>query len=123
MDQMKEGMGNLTVPLPEEAVGVGAKWEMKKTTKVQTTSVEQAAVYDLASVEGDRASVKFTQDSNISQKAQAGTTKVNGSANGTITLDLAKLAGPSFTLDTHMESPMGNNNTMKMDMNMSIEAH
>jgi hypothetical protein len=123
MDQMKEGMGNMTVPLPEEAVGVGAKWEVKKANKVQTTSVEQNGIYDLASVEGDRASVKFTLDSNISQKAQAGTAKASGSANGTISLDLAKLAGPSFTLDTHVESPMGNNNTMKMDINMSIEAH
>jgi hypothetical protein len=122
MDQMKERTGNLTVPFPEEPVGVGAKWEMKKTNKVQTMSVDQTGTYELVSVEGDRVIAKLSVDSSTSVKGQTGPTKISITGNGTVNLDLAKLAGPSATLDMHMESPTGNG-PMKMDMNMSIEAH
>jgi len=124
MDQMKDGMGNLNVPFPEEPVGVGAKWESKNVTKVQAISVEQTGTYELVSHEGDRLSTKFTMAFNAASpaagKGPTASLQLGGNSTGTANLDLSKLVG-SATIDMRMESPMGKNQTMKMDINMSLE--
>ncbi len=130
MDQIKEGAGNLNVPFPDEAVGVGAKWELKKVTKVQVMSIEQTGTYELSALEGDKLTAKYTID--ISSTAPAGpgaaaapnaaAGQMSGHATGSANLDLSKLVGPSATLDLHLEIPAGQGKTGKMDMNLSIEA-
>src|SRR6185295_11510797 len=92
MDQVKEGTGNLNVPFPEEAVGAGAKWEMKKVTKVQVASVEQTGTYELVSLDGDRLNAKITMAFNAAgQKAPnapAGAEALALSGNATGSADL-----------------------------------
>ena len=124
MDQMKDGMGNLNIPFPEEPVGAGAKWESKNVTKVQTMSVEQTGTYELVSHEGDKLSAKFSMAFNAASPAGKGPTaglQLGGNSTGTANLDLSKLVG-SATIDMRTETPMGKNQTMKMDINMSIES-
>jgi hypothetical protein len=126
MDQMKEGTSNLSVPFPEEPVGVGAKWESKKINKVQAMSVEQTGTYELVSLDGDKVGAKFNLEfSAAGQKTPAPQTanlQMTGQATGTANLDLSKLVGSSATMDMQMEMPMANKQTMKMGMNMSMEA-
>jgi len=124
MDQIKEGTGNMNTPFPEEPVGVGAKWEMKKVTKIETASLEQTGTYELVSVEGDHLSTKFSGGFNSTSpagQAPAAAGQVSGNMSGTANLDLSKLVGSAANMDMHMEMPMGKQ-SMKMDMNMSIEA-
>ncbi|HWC59941.1 MAG TPA: hypothetical protein VHC44_09635 [Verrucomicrobiae bacterium] len=125
MDQMKEGTSNLSVPLPDEPVGAGAKWETKKTTKVQTASVEQTGTYELVSVDGDKLSTKFSvgfeATSPKGQGPMAGM-QMGGNSTGTANLDLSKAVGPSSEINMHTEMPIGKGQTMKMDINMAIDA-
>jgi len=127
MDQMKEGTSNLSVPFPEESVGAGAKWEIKRTTKVQTTSVQQTGTYELVSIEGDQLSTKFTVGFDTSSSATQGAAamQMGGNSTGTANLDLSRVMGPSAEINMHMEVPMGKDKSqvMKMDISMSIEAH
>ena len=127
MDQIKEGTGNINVPFPDEPVGVGAKWEMNKMTKVQAASVEQTGTYELTAMEGDHLTAKLNvgfkaTNSAPQAAAAANAAQMGGNATGTANLDLSKLVGSSVTLDMHMEMPMGKMGTMKMGMNMSVEA-
>src|SRR4029077_6613030 len=39
MEQMKEGFSNIAIPLPEEAVGAGAKWEVRLPLKSQGMTI------------------------------------------------------------------------------------
>ncbi len=124
-DLIKDGSGNMNVPFPEEAVGAGAKWELKKTTKVQTASVEQTGTYELVSVDGDKLSTK----SNVGIEASApkgqgvmADMQMGGNTLGTANLDLAKVVGPSTELNMHMDVPMGKGQVMKTDISMAIDA-
>jgi hypothetical protein len=130
MDQIKDGLNNLSVPFPEEPVGVGAKWESKETTKVQTAAIEQTGTYELVSSQGDKLSTKmevgFESAMPKSQGAMAGG-QMSGKSTGTANLDLSKVVGPSAEINMHMEIPfpMGKdkNQVMKMDLSMGIDAH
>jgi uncharacterized protein DUF6263 len=128
MDLIKEGTSNLNVPFPEEPVGVGAKWETKKVNKIQTTSVEQNATYELVSAQGDQLSTKFNAAFNATAPKtaaanQMASPQMSGNMNGTANLDLSKLVGPSANIDMHMEAPMPNNQSRKTDMTVALEAH
>ena len=50
MDQMKEFVTQLVAPLPEEAVGPGARWEAKTPLKSQGMTMDQTATYELVTV-------------------------------------------------------------------------
>jgi hypothetical protein len=138
VEQMREGMSNLAVPAPEEAVGAGAKWEVKMPVKSQGISIEQTADYQLASVAGDHVSATFTVTQNAAnQKIQnpaMGGMQINliqmtGNATGSVTADLSKLVALQGTMNMHIDmnsqmtmgaktQPMN----MKMGMDMSLES-
>ena len=125
LDQFSESADIMNVELPEEAVGVGAKWESKNTTKVQTATVGQTGTFELASMDGDKLGTKFdvTFDAtNTGGKAAAAGAQFNGTASGTVNVDLTKLVGSSAKLNMHMEAPMGQGQAMKMDINMGIDS-
>ena len=69
MEQMKDSLANLGVPLPEEAIGPGAKWEASGPIKSQGMTINQSASYELIGIEGEQAKVKCTiSQSAINQK-------------------------------------------------------
>ncbi len=59
-DQMKESATSAATPLPEEAVGSGAKWEHRTKIKSQGMTVDQVQTVELLSVDGDRVELKCT---------------------------------------------------------------
>jgi len=127
MDQIKDSTSNMGVPLPEEAVGAGAKWEFKKAAKVQNAAVDTAGTYDLVALEGDKATTKFTAELNSSSTATQGAAagvKVSGNVTGTATLNLSKVMAPSTEMNMHFEVPLGKEKgmVMSMDMNMAMDA-
>ncbi len=119
INQMKDSFANLTVPLPEEEVGAGAKWEVKMTTKSQGVSMDQTSVCELASLEGERLSIK----SSVTQ--QAAKQKIENPAMPGMKLDLNKMTGKGgstvvFDLG-HLVIVEGNadaQSDMAMSMNM-----
>ncbi|MEO5803668.1 MAG: DUF6263 family protein [Verrucomicrobiota bacterium] len=138
MEQMKESFGNMSSPFPDEAVGVGAKWEVKRPVKSQGMTIDQATTYELKSLKDDQANVASTISQNaanqkISNPAmpqmKMDLVKMAGNGTGNVTFDLAHFF-PSLAIinshsDTSMKINMGDkvqDISMKMDMNMRMEA-
>jgi hypothetical protein len=87
VDQMIESFAGLSVPLPEEAVGPGARWEVKMPVKSGGMTIDQTSAYQLVSVEGDRVTVKYTVEQRASNQ------KIQIPALPGLTLDVAKMTG------------------------------
>ncbi|PYI82638.1 MAG: hypothetical protein DME26_16995 [Verrucomicrobia bacterium] len=112
MGQMKDAFAQMTLPLPEEAIGPGAKWEVKMPLESQGMKINQAATYELVSVEGDLLTVKSTVTQSASnQKVQSPAMpalkldlkKMVGNGTGEVTFDLAQLMPAQGTADAHAE--------------------
>lgn len=54
VDQLSQQTGNLTVPFPEEAVGVGAKWNATTSTKAGGVKTKLVLAYGLRQLDGDQ---------------------------------------------------------------------
>jgi hypothetical protein len=138
MDQMKDSLSQLAVPLPEEAIGPGAKWEVRMPIKSQGMTIDQTAVCELVSLEGERLTTRRTitqraSNQKIENPAMPGMkldlTKMTGKGTGELSLDLGKLLPSAGTTDFHSETAMGLNMggqkqaiTVKMDLNLRLEA-
>jgi len=120
LDQVKGATAASSAELPEEAVGVGAKWESKQQTKVQAAAVEQTASYELTALDGDKLTTKFTA-TEAGAKSASG---INANVTGTATVDLSKVLTPSAQINSHMEVPVGRdkNTVVKMDVSISVDA-
>jgi hypothetical protein len=137
MGNMKEALANLTILLPEEAVGPGAKWEVKQPVKSQDMTISQSATYELLSLDGTRLHVKTTiaqsaANQKIENAAMPGmkmdVTRMTGSVSGEATLDLGQLMPSQASMSSHTEMNMAIDAggrkqpmLMKTDINMRLE--
>ena len=138
-DQMKELFIQLVVLMPEEAVGPGAKWEVKMPVKTQGMTIDQTATYELVSLEGERLTTKSTiVQSAANQKIQtpgmpAGVkvdlTKMTGKGTGERTFDLTHVLPTAGTGNSHTETSLAIDlgakkevQTVKMDVDLRFEA-
>jgi hypothetical protein len=138
LDQVRESFSRLLVPLPEEAVGPGARWEVKMPVKSQGMTIDQTTAYQLVSVQGDRVTVKDSVEQHASnQKIQnpampgltLDLTKMVGTATGDLAFDLTGLLPREGTSTLTMEAVMEMNiagqksaMTTKTTQNLRIEA-
>lgn len=137
MDQMRENVSNMGAPLPQEAVGPGAKWEVKTHVNSGGIAIEQTATYELASLSGDRWSAKCTMVQSAGnqtiQNPSMGSAKMNllklsSKGGGTINADLSRIVplhgDMEMNVDMQSEIVMAQTNqpmAMKMDMKIIIE--
>jgi hypothetical protein len=63
MDSMKQSFSQLSAPMPEEAVGVGAKWETKTKLAMNGPVIDQTATTTIVALAGNKATldVKLVQ--------------------------------------------------------------
>jgi len=138
VDQMNESLSRASVPFPEQAIGPGAKWEVKQPLKSQGMTINQTATYELVSVDGDQLTVKSTLVQHAAnQKIQSpvmpamkvDVTKMTGSASGESKLDLGRLLPVLATIDAHSDISMSMNMggqkqamSMKSEMNIRLES-
>ncbi|MBE0544355.1 MAG: hypothetical protein IH623_23690 [Verrucomicrobia bacterium] len=136
--QMQETWSNIAVHLPEEAVGVGAKWEVRQPLKSQGMTINQTATYELLSIEGNRLNTAVTiAQTAANQKIQnpampqmkLDVTKMTGTGTGNMTVDLAQLMPLLATMQAQTEMSlsmdMGGQKqkmTMKTGMNLRMES-
>lgn len=134
LDQMNDSLGAISTPLPEEAIGLGAKWETKMSRKSQGMTIEQTTSAELIGLEEHQATVKVTltqraANQKISNPAMPGLkfdlTKMTGSSHGEITLDLKQLMPAKAVMDSKTEMAaafaMGNQKqSMKMSMDIQL---
>lgn len=137
VDQMKDMYAQLAIPLPEEAVGAGAKWEVKMPIKAQGMTIDQTATYEVVSLEGERlttksAIVQQAANQKIQNPALAGMkmdlTKMVGNGSGERTSELTHILPTTGTGKLHSESSMAMDMggqkqamTVKTDMNVRFE--
>ena len=138
VDQMKEFYTQLAVPMPEEAVGPGAKWEVKMPIKTQGMTIDQTANYEVVSLEGESLTTKNiiaqqAANQKIQNPAMPGMkvdlTKMTGKGTGQRTFALTNLLPTAGTGVVHTEASMAMNMggqkqamTMKMDVDVQFEA-
>ena len=138
MEQMKDTLANISVPFPEEPVGPGAKWEAQRQVKSQGMTIDQTTSYELASLEGERATIKNTitqhaANQKIENPAMPGIkvdlTKLDGTGKATLTNDLTRVLPTSGSIDSHTDMIMGMNlgpqkqaMTMKLDVSITLES-
>jgi len=131
VDQMKQGIMDLPVPLPEEAIGKGAKWEFKRPITAQGISMDQAFDFELVSVNGDQFTVTATLKQTAAKQkiespampgAKIDLNRMTGKGKGEITSDLTQLFPTKGNMDMHSEMFMGvNAGAQQQALNMSMD--
>lgn len=74
LDSAEQSLEQMSVPLPAEPVGVGAKWRVTQETESGGFSVTQTAIYSLNSIEGNDLSLGVT----LTQTASAQDVEMDG---------------------------------------------
>ena len=138
VDQMKESFSRFTAPLPEEAVGPGARWEAKLPVKERGMNMLQTSIYEVVSLEGDRITTKSTvtqsaANQTIDNPAMPGTkaelSRMSGQGKGQVASDLTRLLPLDGNAELHTDMAMAANVSgqkqalaMKMDMTVRLES-
>jgi hypothetical protein len=129
VESVKQSIGQMSAPLPEEPVGVGAKWET--TTKLEQNSMklQQVAISELMHVDGHKITFDVTLEQVAApQKIVKDGVTVDlqthaGSGSGRTTLDLTQLVPSNAHIDLKSETQMlagGRQLNMGLDLKMSI---
>lgn len=79
LGELEGQIAALVVPLPDEAVGVGARWRVRSTTTLGGAVVDQVTTYTVTDLDDDRIAYTAT----IDQRAEDQTLALPGLADGT----------------------------------------
>jgi hypothetical protein len=130
--QMKDSvMPDLVVNLPEEAVGVGAKWTTTEKSKMQGISIEEITTAEIVSIEREVVTLKVTlvqtaPPQTVSSPGMPGLklnmTQLDGTGGGSVTFDLGQTMPTKGTMKSHTEFSLGMNaGGQKKSMNMKLD--
>lgn len=138
MEEMKDAFANAEFLLPEVALGVGAKWEIKKKTKQQGMTIDETIRHELISLDGGKMVVKSTTTQSaanqkisnpIMPELKVDMTKMTGTAIETATIDLTQMLPIKAEVEEKTEINMSLNNggkkqamVMKTETQSSMEA-
>ncbi len=132
MEQMREAFSNSGVALPEEPIGLGAKWEVKQKVKSQGMTLDQTTIYDLVSSEGDRFTTKCTltqtaANQQIENPSMPGLkmnlVKFSTKGNGQVTSNLGQLMPVQSVLDMHNDTAMTMDTEQKSEMSVKMDVN
>ena len=131
LEQIKDTAAEASSPLPDEAVGVGAKWEYRAKIKSQGIAVDQVTTIELVAVDGDKLDLKTTitqtaANQKIENPAMPGLkmdlTKLTTTGKGKTSVDLGHLLPASATMDSNSDTAMTMNvGQQKQTMNSKIK--
>ena len=135
LDNMRENMGQLVVPLPEQAVGVGAEWKVTQNLAKFGMPMTQEATIKLSKMKGDQIELINTMVQKVAAgpvtlpnvppqvKVRSKPSQSNGT--GKLLLDLKEI-GATGTIDMNvnvsmvMEAQPGQTQDMDMAVKMSL---
>ena len=130
MESTKQSLHQIASPLPEEPVGVGAKWETIMKLKQNGMVLDQTATNDLVELKGDtgKINLKIKQNAERQKITQGGVTvdliSLKSTGDGIMNFDLTRLVPSLATVNLHSNSEMeamGNKMSMKLDMTMGMQ--
>ncbi|MCA9661284.1 MAG: hypothetical protein KC486_23295 [Myxococcales bacterium] len=121
MDSMQQSIKQIAVPFPEEAVGIGAKWEVISAgAEINGITMTQKSSYEVLERDGDTLTLATT----VNQDAEPQVMKAPGiPATATVYLEELESDGSgksSFNL-THV-SPVSGTMDLTSKMRMSVDA-
>jgi hypothetical protein len=101
-EQMRESLTSTDLVLPAEAIGVGARWEIRQKRKVTGLNVDQVVVHELMAVDGTVLTIKSTTKETAAKqrtrdpllpglKADSTSAELKSSGVDHVTLDLTKI--------------------------------
>ncbi len=99
MKQLAENMGQMSVPLPEPAVGVGARWDAVHEVETNGMKLRQTARYHITERDSDRVSMEVTMDQQLLDPsvdvpgmigATARVSRFESSGGGAVQIDLGR---------------------------------
>jgi hypothetical protein len=122
--QMNLGLDVIAAPLPEEAVGAGAKWEAKPAEESREEVVK--AVYEIVSIEEHRVTARIKVTVSGSKQTPKDLA-ITGGGSGEMTIDLGHIMPAKGNLVYRLEmsgtdGAGGKKLTMKTGMDLRIEA-
>jgi hypothetical protein len=130
MEGTKQSLHQIASPLPEEAVGVGAKWETIMKLKQNGMVLNQTATNELVELKGEtgKINLKIKQNAERQKITQGAVTvdliSLKSTGTGEMNFDLARLvpslASVTLNSDSQMEAG-GQKMAMKLDMTMGMQ--
>ena len=130
VESLKQSMTSIAAPVPEEAVGVGAKWDTITTLSQNGMTFVQTATNHLTALKGTKATLAITikQDAKPQKITTQGVTfdleKYSGAGSGETQFDLAGLVPSSAKMGMKSEMAMsasGQKIGMKIDIQMTMK--
>ncbi len=135
MESSMQGMDQLASPLPEEPVGVGARWKVSQTVEQNAMKIDQALTYELVELHGDEGTLAVVMEQSAEPQkvalpgmptgAAAELVSLESKGKGTVKLNLDELAPESkmqlTSAYTMKVSAQGQEQLVNTEMQMSIE--
>lgn len=134
LQQLSDQLSTLSVPLPEQAVGPGAKWTSRSTANLSGVKVDISTGYQLTSVDGPTFTLAVTQRqtakaqrfnlSTLPPGARARIIDYNISTVGTNTLKLGNILPEARLHSTGVQSfslTLGTDKPQTVKQNLSID--
>jgi hypothetical protein len=101
LDDMAWALDAVAIPLPDQAVGVGARWSWTRDVSEQGVAIRESLRAELLDLRGDKAVIKLTIDGKADPTVVAGIAigglTITGS--GTVWLDLRRPPATGAVLD------------------------
>ena len=113
IESMKEAFADSEFVLPHEAIGAGARWEVRQKVKSEGMTIDQTTIHQLLAIQGDVLTVKSTTVQHaanqkipnpMAAETMADLVKMTGSITNTATVNLAKLLPQQETGDDYSET-------------------
>lgn len=119
ISQLEEMLSDMAMELPEEAVGIGARWEKRRPVKSDGIKMTQVAVYEIVLITGDEIVITglMTQT--------AGSQKVPNAAGASVKVDITRVTGSgtdNSTWNLTRLLPVYGKGTMTSETVMSVTA-
>lgn len=133
----ERAIDQMTVPFPDEAIGIGAKWEVAQKVFEAGMTLDQTTAYEVTGVDGARVSLRFSVtlaappgklESTFASGLSAEVERLTGSGDGTMEVDLGKVL--PVTLSTRnaiamgllLADAQGKKTALDVDMRVALES-
>lgn len=120
LEQLSTSLKQMSSPMPQEVVGIGAKWRVSSQLKIGSINMNQSAVYELVSLKDNVATLNFT----VEQQANAQELTLPGIPAGSATISLKTLTSQGqgqMTLPLSSIMPTRSTMSMRSQNEMSIK--
>lgn len=136
LNQLMASLENIASPLPEEAVGVGAMWQIEQEMDINGLALEQTAIYTLEDRTNDTVVLSMTIDQTAEQQQftplglpqdmMVDLVSLEGVGTGNLTMSLSQLLPINADLNLNTRSQMNlpnpeENKTTSMRTNTEMD--